>query len=66
MGTSRMILMGRARARKIGSMRYAGVVRKGRKWRRRRRTKVVMDAKANKAKVSDPNDDFIAVVTHIL
>ena len=61
MGTRRMILIGRARDRKMGRTRYAGVVRRGRKWRRRRRTNNEMKANANKEKASDAIEDFISV-----
>jgi hypothetical protein len=37
-GTRRTMLAGRARARKIGTIRYAGVVLKERKWRNNKRT----------------------------
>ena len=60
MGTRRMILIGRARDRKMGRTRYAGVVRRGRKWRRRRRTKIEMKARANNAKASDGIEDVIS------
>ena len=61
MGTRSMILMGRARDRKMGRTRYAGVVRRGRKWRRRRRTSMEMKASANNAKASDAIEDVISV-----
>ena len=51
--------MGSARARKTGMIRYAGVVRRGRKWRRRRRTKVEMKTMAKRANASEPTEDFI-------
>ena len=35
------------------------MVRRGRKWRRRRRTKIEMKASVNKAKASDPIEDFM-------
>ena len=53
--------MGRARDRKMGRTRYAGVVRRGRKWRRRRRTSMEMKASANNAKASDAIEDVISV-----
>ena len=60
MGTRRMILIGRARDRKMGRTRYAGVVRRGRKWRRRRRTSIETKASANNAKASDAIEDVIS------
>ena len=59
MGTRRMILIGRARDRKMGRTRYAGVVRRGRKWRRRRRTSIETKASANNAKASEAIEDVI-------
>ena len=60
MGTRSMILIGRARDRKMGTTRYAGVVRRGRKWRRRRRTSNEMKASAKNAKASDAIEDVIS------
>ena len=56
-----MMLIGRARDKKMGRMRYAGVVRRGRKWRRRRRTNMEMNVSANNAKASDPIEDFMSI-----
>lgn len=55
------MLIGRARDKKMGRMRYAGVVRRGRKWRRRRRTNMEMNVSANNAKASDPIEDFMSI-----
>lgn len=58
-GTSKKILMGRARARKTGTVRYAGVARSGKKWRRSRRTKMEITASARSANTSDPTEEPI-------
>lgn len=53
------MLTGSARERNIGTVRYAGVVRSGRKWRNSIRTKKEMTAKASRAKASEPIEDLI-------
>jgi hypothetical protein len=56
-GTSRMMLVGRASEKKMGTSRYAGVVRRGRKWRRRSSTSREMATRASRAKMSEPRED---------
>src|SRR5271154_3184249 len=59
MGTRRTMLAGRARDRKIGTRRYAGAVRSGRKWRRSRRTTREMTRRAVMANTSEAAEDAI-------
>lgn len=60
-GTRSMMLTGSASARKIGIRRYAEVVRRGRKWRRRKSTLMEMTKTDEKAKRSEPREDFIMI-----
>jgi hypothetical protein len=56
-GTSRMMLAGSARERKTGSTRYAGALRRGRKCRIIRRTRIEIHRSAATAKMSEPAAD---------
>jgi|SRR5277367_1523808 len=60
MGTRRTTLAGKARDRKIGTSRYAGAVRRGRKWRRSRRTTREMMRREMMANTSEAAEDAIA------
>lgn len=48
-----MMLIGSVKARKIGKRRNKGVVRSGRKWRKRRRTNIEMMKTDNVENVMD-------------
>jgi hypothetical protein len=60
-GTRRIALDGRATERKIGTRRKAGVERRGRKCRRRKRTATQVVAKERTVKMVDPVPDVIVV-----
>jgi len=61
-GTSRIALDGSAIARNIGRRRKAGADRRGRKWRRRRRTTVQMIRRARSANTSDAAEEAMSTV----
>ena len=61
MGTRSIILTGSASARKIGIRRKAGVVRRGRKCRRRKSTHIEMNKSEEMAKSSDPTREYIFI-----
>ena len=65
MGTSSTTLAGSAMARKTGTRRYEGVVRRGRKWRRRRRTSIETTRRDKRAKALEPRDDFMLQLVHV-
>lgn len=56
MGTRSTTLAGRAKARKIGTTRYAGVARRVRKRRRSSRTSREMKQRAKVKKMLDPTE----------
>jgi len=60
MGTRMMRLAGRTRARKTGTRRNPGVLRRGRKCPNRSITPREMENNAKHAKMSDPTDDLTA------
>ena len=58
-GTRMMALVGRARARKLGTRRNAGVDRKGRKYRRRKSTATQTVDSARTVKIVEPAAETI-------
>ena len=57
-----MMLIGSTRERKMGTRREAGVERRGKKWRKRRRTEMEITKIDRRAKMLDPADELILTV----
>ena len=60
-GARRIALEGSARARKIGKRTNAGVVRSGRKYRRRKRTATHIEDSETTVKMADPVPEVIVI-----
>ena len=58
-GTRRMMLAGRASAKKMGTIREAGVLRRGRKCRSRSRTRIETRTRACMMKIQEPTLEAI-------
>lgn len=65
-GTSNIMLAGRPSAKNIGTSRYAGVVRRGRKYRRTRRTMVAITRREIDAKTSEPTGEEVVNTVDIV